>query len=103
MALTLEEVRKIATLARLRLSPQEEKKFVHQLGHVVDYIDQLQRYPSAPPTMAAAPVAEADDRVHDCLPRPELLANAPAVLDRFLVVPEVKAAEGKGASGGREG
>jgi aspartyl-tRNA(Asn)/glutamyl-tRNA(Gln) amidotransferase subunit C len=103
MALTLEEVRKIATLARLRLSPEEERKFVHQLGHIVDYIDQLQRFSSAPPAAATAPVAEAEDRVHDCLPRPEFLANAPAVEGRFLLVPEVKAAEGKAVGGSGEG
>ena len=42
MALNLEEVRKIATLARLRFTPEEEAVFVGQLGRIVDYIDQLQ-------------------------------------------------------------
>ena len=41
MALTLEEVRRIAALARLRLSPEEELRFVSQLGKIVDYIDHL--------------------------------------------------------------
>jgi len=92
MALTLEEVRKIASLARLRFSPEEEGVFTEQLGHIVDYIDQLQRFETGEgEAAAAAPVREAEDRVHPCLPRELFLANAPAsALGEFLVVPEVK-------------
>lgn len=94
MALTLEDVRKIASLARLRFSPDEERVFTEQLGHIVDYIDQLQRYETGSGQSEAAPalpVREAEDRSHDCLPRELFLANAPAsALGEFLVVPEVK-------------
>ena len=112
MALTIEEVRKIASLARLRFSPEEEATFAGQLGKIVDYIDQLQRFepgagaaaaqaaPAAPAApgdpadarAAAAPAAsrEADDRTRPCLPRESFLRNAPAALDGFLLVPEVK-------------
>jgi Asp-tRNA(Asn)/Glu-tRNA(Gln) amidotransferase C subunit len=44
MALTTEEVRKIASLARLRFGPDEEAAMAGQLGKIVDYIDQLQRF-----------------------------------------------------------
>jgi aspartyl-tRNA(Asn)/glutamyl-tRNA(Gln) amidotransferase subunit C len=92
MALTLEEVRKIASLARLRLSPEEEGVFAGQLGHIVDYIDQLQRFETGEGGIAAAlPVREAEDRARPCLPREVFLANAPeSALGEFLVVPEVK-------------
>ncbi len=92
MALTIEEVRKIATLARLRFSPEEERVFTEQLGHIVDYIDQLQQYETGGvETAPALPVREAEDRPHACLPRELFLANAPAsALGEFLVVPEVK-------------
>ena len=94
MALTIEEVRKIAALARLRFTPEEEAVFVGQLGKIVDYIDQLQRYESAPEMEAVqgAPEAapEAEDRERDCIPREQFLANAPAAMDGFLLVPEVK-------------
>jgi aspartyl-tRNA(Asn)/glutamyl-tRNA(Gln) amidotransferase subunit C len=92
MALTLEEVRKIASLARLRFSPDEERVFTDQLGHIVDYIDQLQRYETGEADAASAlPVREAEDRTRPCLPREIFLANAPAsALGEFLVVPEVK-------------
>jgi aspartyl-tRNA(Asn)/glutamyl-tRNA(Gln) amidotransferase subunit C len=90
MALTIEEVRKIAALARLRFNPEEEAVFVGQLGKIVDYIDQLQRYESgtAEDTTEGAP--EADDIPRECLPREQFLANAPAAMDGFLLVPEVK-------------
>jgi aspartyl-tRNA(Asn)/glutamyl-tRNA(Gln) amidotransferase subunit C len=110
MALTTEEVRKIASLARLRFTPEEEADFAGQLGKIVDYIDQLQRFeagalPEAatraaatgappaplaplPPTSRAAP--EDDDLPRPCLPRESFLANAPAALDGFLLVPEVR-------------
>lgn len=113
MALTTEEVRKIAMLARLRLTPREEDLFAQQLGQVVDYIDQLGRYApaagasgapgegagtaSAAAAASAASVEpsghDAPDAVAPCLPREIFLANAPASMDGFLLVPEVKASE----------
>lgn len=92
MALTIEDVRKIASLARLRFSPDEERVFADQLGHIVDYIDQLQQYETGEVDAASAlPVREAEDRPRPCLPREIFLANAPATaLGEFLVVPEVK-------------
>jgi aspartyl-tRNA(Asn)/glutamyl-tRNA(Gln) amidotransferase subunit C len=106
MALTIEEVRKIASLARLRFTPEEEATLAGQLGKIVDYIDQLQRFDSGPAgggvvtedrgPVAAAP--EAADLPRPCLPREIFLANAPAALDGFLLVPEVKPEAGTAAS-----
>ena len=94
MALTPEEVRKIASLARLRFTPEQETVFAGQLGRIVDYIDQLRSYEgeeSASPALSSAPVLEAEDVARPCLPRDLFLANAPATaLGEFLVVPEVK-------------
>ena len=94
MALTLEEVRRIAALARLRLSPDEELRFVSQLGKIVDYIDHLAEYPSASPATAETLDAEAADSTEACLPRAFVLANAPETFDEFLVVPQVKGDDG---------
>jgi aspartyl-tRNA(Asn)/glutamyl-tRNA(Gln) amidotransferase subunit C len=102
MALTTEEVRKIASLARLRFSSEEEGAFAGQLGKIVDYIDQLQRFEAVSPAggAAAAPARapaappraapEDDDLPRPCLPRETFLANAPAAMDGFLLVPEVR-------------
>jgi aspartyl-tRNA(Asn)/glutamyl-tRNA(Gln) amidotransferase subunit C len=96
MALTPEEVRKIASLARLRFTPEQETVFAGQLGRIVDYIDQLRSYEGedgAAPAVSPAPVLEAEDVTLPCLPRDLFLANAPATaLGEFLAVPEVKGA-----------
>ncbi|MFL6197800.1 MAG: Asp-tRNA(Asn)/Glu-tRNA(Gln) amidotransferase subunit GatC [Thermoanaerobaculia bacterium] len=93
MALNIEEVRKIAALARLRFQPEEEAVLVAQLGRIVDYIDQLQRYETGTEEDTAEGAREAEDRMHECLPREQFLANAPAALDGFLLVPEVKGSD----------
>lgn len=90
MALTLDEVRNIATLARLRLSPEEEARFVPQLGRIVEYIDQLHKFDQHPAEDGSAAAAEEPDRIGDTLPRERFLANAPDSMDAFLVVPQVK-------------
>ena len=90
MALTHEDVRKIATLARLRLTPDEEERFAGQLAHVVGYIDQLQGFAAETPDRPVEGVREGEDRPWECLPRETFLANAPASLDGFLPVPGVK-------------
>jgi aspartyl-tRNA(Asn)/glutamyl-tRNA(Gln) amidotransferase subunit C len=100
MALTHEDVRKIATLARLRFTPEEEAKLTGQLAGIVDYIDQLQAFEGAlegeDSATAVQGVRELEDQPHECLPREEFLANAPAAMDAFLLVPEVKAGGGEG-------
>ncbi|MFP5284774.1 MAG: aspartyl/glutamyl-tRNA amidotransferase subunit C, partial [Thermoanaerobaculia bacterium] len=69
MALTHEDVKKIAALARLRFTPEEEDRFTGQLAKIVDYIDQLQAYEgAAEDSGASAGVREAEDRPHECLP-----------------------------------
>lgn len=93
MALTIEKVRRIAALARLRLSPDEERQFVAQLGRIVDYIDQLKNFPTVAATAGENGSAEAEDRIGECLPRAFFLANAPDTLDEFLLVPQVKGGE----------
>ena len=94
MALTHEDVRKIATLARLRFAPEDEERFAGQLARIVDYIDQLQSFAGDAPAVEAQGVREMADVPQECLPRERFLANAPASLDGFLLVPEVKGGGG---------
>lgn len=90
MALTLDEVRNIATLARLRLSPEEEARFVPQLGRIVEYIDQLRKFDQHPSEDGSGTGAEAPDRIGATLSRERFLDNAPESMEPFLVVPQVK-------------
>ncbi len=41
MKLTLEQVRHVAQLARLQLSPEEEQRYQGQLSAILDAVDQL--------------------------------------------------------------
>lgn len=90
MALTIDDVRKIAVLARLRFTPQEEAKLAAELDRIVGYIDHLQQLDAGEDPGVAGAAPEAEDCPVPGLPRASFLANAPAVLDTFLVVPEVK-------------
>ena len=93
MALTIEEVRKIASLARLRFDPAEEELFAAQLGRIVDYVDQLQSFTGSEAPADAPGLREADDVIVPGLPHERFVANAPEERDGFLVVAEVKASE----------
>jgi len=102
VSLAAEEVRRIAELARLRISAQEEATFASQLSEIVDYIDQLREFDDGAASLADTETAS--DPADNDLPRPssaaggalldEFLDNAPASLDRFLPVPQVKATPG---------
>ena len=43
MSISLDEVRKIASLARLKLTPEEESKYAEQLSAILEYVDQLKQ------------------------------------------------------------
>jgi aspartyl-tRNA(Asn)/glutamyl-tRNA(Gln) amidotransferase subunit C len=90
MSLSVDEVRRIALLARLRLSAEEERLFAPQLGQILDYVAQLDRYAGAAAAPEETPGLEAADVPAGSMSRDALLANAPAVLDAFLLVPQVK-------------
>ena len=98
MSLDVEEVRRIAELARLRLSAGEEATFASQLSEIVDYIDQLRAFDAGiAPSEGAEPEREAAANDVPAGSRPlldDFLDNAPASLDRFLLVPQVKATPG---------
>ena len=90
MSLSVDEVRRIALLARVRLTPEEERTFAPQLGQILDYVAQLERYSTAPAAPEETPALEAADVERPSMSREALLDNAPATLDVFLLVPQVK-------------
>ena len=93
MALTAEQVRWVAKLARLELSNAELETMTQQLGRIVDYVAQLQQVD----TEGVEPLAHALD-VSNVFrpdePAPSLsvdaaLANAPKRSADFYSVPAV--------------
>ena len=90
MLLSVDEVRRIALLARLRLSVEEEEVFVPQLAEIIGYFDQLTEYGSEPEIPEEVATLEADDVPGESMDRGEFLSNAPEALDTFVLVPQVK-------------
>jgi aspartyl-tRNA(Asn)/glutamyl-tRNA(Gln) amidotransferase subunit C len=93
MAVTLEDVRYVAQLARLSFTAEEEKTLVHDLNAILDYMEQLGRLE----TSNIEPLTHVldhgnvlrDDVLIPSLPRDEVLRNAPARTEEFFRVPKV--------------
>jgi aspartyl-tRNA(Asn)/glutamyl-tRNA(Gln) amidotransferase subunit C len=93
MALTPEEVRHVAHLARLSLKPEEVELFTRQLNDILAYMEKLQELDTAgvAPMAHVVPVANAfrKDEVVAGLPRELTLENAPAREEGAFQVPRV--------------
>lgn len=93
MALTPDEVAKVALLARLRLGPGELETYTGQLNIIVDYVSQLKELD----TEGVEPLAHGvevrnvfrDDVRGPALPREAALANAPQKNAEGFLVPVV--------------
>ncbi|HYQ81200.1 MAG TPA: Asp-tRNA(Asn)/Glu-tRNA(Gln) amidotransferase subunit GatC [Anaeromyxobacteraceae bacterium] len=94
MALTREEVRRIAALARLELEPEEEARMAQQLSAILDYVRQLEALDVSavePMTHALAEgaVPLREDEVAESLPPEAALGNAPARAGTCFKVPRI--------------
>jgi aspartyl-tRNA(Asn)/glutamyl-tRNA(Gln) amidotransferase subunit C len=82
MALTMDDVRKVAVLARLRLSDDELERMQQQLSQILDYMQVLQEVDvtDVTPTAQVTDVVNVmrPDEVRPSLPVEEVLMNAPA-------------------------
>jgi aspartyl-tRNA(Asn)/glutamyl-tRNA(Gln) amidotransferase subunit C len=92
--LSREQVRHVATLARLGLEPGDEDFYAEQLSGILRHIDRLQQLDTdhIAPT---AQVVEVTNALREDVPRPSLsqeeaLANAPAAVDGFFRVPSIQ-------------
>lgn len=98
MAITIEEVRKIAYLARLKLSQEEERRYAQQLSAILDYAARLQEVDTStiPPTATVLPLRAPlrADEARPPTPRNKLLANAASKKDGMFQVPPVLDHEG---------
>lgn len=93
MSLTPADVEKVARLARLKLTAEEQSRFVGQLGEILEYVRMLDELD----TSAVEPAAHAADLVNvfrNDEPRPSLdrsdaLANAPRTDGKYFLVPQI--------------
>ena len=93
MALTIEEVAKVALLARLRVSPEELELFTGQLNAIVEFVAQLQELDTGDvePLAHGVEVRNVfrEDVLGTALPREKALANAPQRNAEAFLVPAV--------------
>jgi aspartyl-tRNA(Asn)/glutamyl-tRNA(Gln) amidotransferase subunit C len=93
MALDKATVARIATLARIRLSPAELEPLAGELSHILDWVEQLNEVATdgVAPLASVADIAlpMRDDAVTDGNCRDAVLGNAPAAAKGFYTVPKV--------------
>ena len=93
MSLTREQVRKVALLARLELTPEEEEKFTVQLSGILDYCEQLNELDvsDVPPTTRAIDVSNItrQDAMQPYPNREAILDSAPDRDGEFFKVPKI--------------
>ncbi len=93
MAISIEEVKKVAKLARLKLLPEEEQRYTTELSAILGYIDQLKG-------LSIADQSPRLDNVHGLADlrldsadggrrQNEILSLAPTRKDNYLTVPTV--------------
>lgn len=87
------EVIKVATLARLKLSPAEVDDFSAKLGQMLDYFQMLNEVATdeVDPMVHAVELSNVfrTDEVRPSLPRDAALANAPKTDGHFFLVPQI--------------
>lgn len=93
MAGTDFDVKYVAHLARLALTPEEEKKLGAQLGNIIGFVEQLKSVDVSrvEPTAHAVPTVNVTraDEVKPSLPHDEALRNAPKKSGGLFVVPKI--------------
>jgi len=89
----VEQVRKVATLARLELSEAEEQQFTGQLNNILEYVQQLDELETGdvPPTTRAIEVSNITrpDQLEVFAAREEILDSAPDREEDFFKVPKI--------------
>ena len=92
-----EQVRKVAHLARLELTPEEEEQFTVQLGSILDYFEQLSELDvsNVQPTARAIDVSNItrEDELQSYPDREAILSSAPEHEGDFFKVPKILNAE----------
>lgn len=88
-----DQVRKVAHLARLELTDEEEKTFTTQLGNILDYVEQLKELDTddVKPTARAIDVSNVTrtDTLETWEDKEAILSCAPDKEGEFFKVPKI--------------
>ncbi|HEY5345812.1 MAG TPA: Asp-tRNA(Asn)/Glu-tRNA(Gln) amidotransferase subunit GatC [Verrucomicrobiae bacterium] len=87
------DVKYVAHLARLALTPDEEKQLGAQLGSILGYIEKLRELDvsGVEPTAHAVPLVNVTraDEIRESLSHEDALRNAPRQANGLFIVPKV--------------
>jgi aspartyl-tRNA(Asn)/glutamyl-tRNA(Gln) amidotransferase subunit C len=87
------DIKYVAHLARLQLTPDEEKKLGAQLGQILGYIEKLNQLDigNVEPTAHALPLTNVmrPDEIRPSLPHAKAMRNAPAEANGLFIVPKI--------------
>jgi aspartyl-tRNA(Asn)/glutamyl-tRNA(Gln) amidotransferase subunit C len=87
------DVKYVAHLARLALSPEEEQKIGSQLVNILGYIEKLKEadVTDVEPTAHAFPLVNVVrlDEARPSMPHEDALRNAPAQANGLFMVPKI--------------
>ena len=87
------DIKYVAHLARIALSPDEEKKLGAQLGNILGYIEKLKELDvtQVQPTAHAVPMVNVTraDETRPSLPHEEAMRNAPRQGGGLFIVPKI--------------
>ena len=87
------DIKYVAHLARLALTPEEEEKLGAQLGNILHYIEKLNQIDvtKVDPTSHAVPLENVtrEDAVKPSLANEDALRNAPSKANGLFLVPKI--------------
>jgi aspartyl-tRNA(Asn)/glutamyl-tRNA(Gln) amidotransferase subunit C len=87
------DVKYVAHLARIALTPEEEEKFGAQLAHILSYVEKLNQLDVSQidPTAHAIPLVNVTrpDEIRPSLSNEEALLNAPAKANGLFMAPKI--------------
>ncbi len=93
MPITLDEVRKVALLARLHVPEAELERLAADMEKIVEYVESLASIDTAgvapQSQFVAAENVLRDDKIVKSLPKSEALRNAPKKDSDYFLVPKV--------------
>ena len=86
---TEQDVRHIADLADVGISPEELGTFTHQFNAILEYFDILDRVRGDAAVTSDLSNIMREDEIEPSLPQEEVLCNAPAREEGFIRAPRV--------------
>ena len=92
--LSSDDVRHLASLAKIKLTDDEVKQYQKDLSSILNYVEQLEKvdtsdYEPTSQVTGLQDVSREDDQTNDAMSRDKLLDQAPKTDGKSLKVPKV--------------